>query len=137
MKYLPMESVKETMDGTTLYNRLMAVVDDIRWNDRIESNKPWIFSTQRIVSSFINRRQRQILVHSYIYYVLDQNLIDDYTWSKWAQELVDISAAYPDIAAQSEFANDFEGFDGSTGAFFDFEDVRMIGIISAADWLLH
>lgn len=137
MKYLPMESVKETMDGTTLYNRLMAAVDDIRWNDRIESNKPWIFSTQRIISSFINRRQRQILVHSYIYYVLDQNLIDDCTWSKWAQELVDISAAYPDIAAQSEFANDFEDFDGSTGAFFDFENVRMIGIISAADWLLH
>ena len=28
-----------------------------------------------------------MLVHSYIYYQLNDNIIDDSTWSKWAMEL--------------------------------------------------
>lgn len=34
------------------------------------------------LKELIERRQRQILVHSIIYYKYDQNIISDYTWSK-------------------------------------------------------
>lgn len=135
MKYLSNDTISETMEGDVLYNKLMNIVDDIRWNDRIEGNRLWIMKTQKTIASFIIRRRRQILVHSYLYYVLDTNIIDDCTWSKWGQQLVDISEAYPDIANCCEFADDFESFDGSTGAFFDWNSEDMIGIIQTAMWL--
>ena len=135
-KFLCMENIKQTLDGDVLYKKLMNTVGDERWNDRIEENKQWIFSTQNVIASFITRRRRQILVHSYIYYMRDNNLIDDATWSKWAGQLVDICAEYPEIANQCDFAEDFKYFDGSTGAFFPWAEVRMIGIIETAEWLM-
>lgn len=35
----------------------------------------------------IARRRRQILVHSCLYYAMNQSVIDDHTWNKWAQQL--------------------------------------------------
>lgn len=136
-KFLCMDGgICETMDGDVLYRKLMEFVGDERWNERIEENKPWIFKTQSVISSFINRRRRQILVHSYIYYVRDDNLIDDCTWSKWAEQLVDITDAFPHIAKQCDFSDVFEYFDGSTGAFWDWSSTYMLGIISTAEWLM-
>ena len=34
------------------------------------------------ISELINRRRRQILVHSIIYYKMDKNLIADNAWSE-------------------------------------------------------
>ena len=39
------------------------------------------------IAELIHRRREQMLVHSYIYYQLNDNIIDDSTWSKWAMEL--------------------------------------------------
>ena len=39
------------------------------------------------ILELINRRRRQILVHSIIYYKMNDNLISDNTWSEWALEL--------------------------------------------------
>ncbi len=36
---------------------------------------------------WVNRRQRQILVHSFLYYQLNENIIDDFTFDKWSKEL--------------------------------------------------
>lgn len=136
-KYLCMDGgICETMDGDVLYRKLMEFVGDKRWNCRIEENKPWIYKTQNIISSFITRRRRQILVHSYIYYMRDDNLIDDSTWSKWSEQLVDITDAYPEIAKQCDFSDAFEFFDGSTGAFWDWTSTYMLGIVSTAEWLM-
>lgn len=47
------------------------------------------------VAELIQRRRLQMLVHSYIYYELDTNIIDDSTWSKWAVELRDLQKKLP------------------------------------------
>lgn len=71
---------------------------------------------QEQLKSLIERRQRQILVHSIVYYKYDQNIISDYTWSKWAKELYDMQRANPDMAKETEFYDIFEDFDYSTGS---------------------
>lgn len=63
----------------------------------------------------INQRRRQILVHSVIYYMMDDSIISDATWAKWAKELEELQRQYPDIAEQCVYADAFRGFDHSTG----------------------
>ena len=67
------------------------------------------------ILSLINRRERQILVHSYIYYELNQNLIPDFLWTKWAFELAELRDQHLDIFAESVYAWAFVDFNGSTG----------------------
>ena len=38
----------------------------------------------------INQRERQIMVHSYLYYERDTSIITDSTFDKWMRELVDL-----------------------------------------------
>lgn len=68
-----------------------------------------------VVLALINRRQRQILVHSHIYYELDQSTISDFQFDAWCQELVRLQTDHPDLARVSAYAAYFAGFDGSTG----------------------
>ena len=67
------------------------------------------------IKELISRRRRQVLVHSVIYYKLNDNLIDDTTWSKWALELEELQNQYPKIAADCPLAKEFLNFDHSTG----------------------
>lgn len=77
-----------------------------------------IFSGEELkIAELIQRRRLQMLVHSYIYYELDENIIDDYTWSMWAMELVQLQQDYPEIEKVVPFRDGFESWDGSTGAF--------------------
>lgn len=70
----------------------------------------------------IKQRRLQMLVHSYIYYELDKNIIDDYTWSKWAVELVQLQKENPIVSKQVEYYEQFKDWDGSTGAFLKYDD---------------
>lgn len=72
------------------------------------------------IAEKIQQRRYQMLVHSYIYYEMNENIISDSQWSKWAMELVDLQSQYPDIAKSVIYAKDFEGWDGSSGAFLEF-----------------
>ncbi len=74
------------------------------------------------IKELINRRRRQVLVHSVIYYKLNANLIDDTTWSKWALELEELQNQYPKIAAECHLAKEFENFDHSTGMSLPLDD---------------
>lgn len=74
------------------------------------------------IAEKIKRRRYQMLVHSYIYYELDKNLISDSQWSQWATELADLQKAFPDIASKVVYAKDFEGWDGSSGAYLTYRD---------------
>ena len=74
------------------------------------------------IAELISRRRRQILVHSVIYYRMDENLILDSTWSKWAKELEELQATYPKIAANQPYAKEFKGFDHSTGCTLPLDD---------------
>ena len=49
------------------------------------------------IRELINRRRRQILVHSVIYYRMNDNLISDDQWAKWALELETLQNDYPEI----------------------------------------
>lgn len=67
------------------------------------------------IVSLIRRRMLQVWVHSYIYYEMDDNVISDETWSKWAMELVDLIKKYPKEFKTIKHWDVFKDFDGSTG----------------------
>ena len=71
--------------------------------------------TDEEIKSLITRRRLQVLVHSVIYYRLNESIISDAQWSAWALELENLQKAYPGIAAQCPYAGDFKGFDHSSG----------------------
>ena len=73
------------------------------------------FMSDSAIKELISRRRRQILVHSVIYYKLNENLIDDATWSRWALELEELQERYPQLARQCPFHDEFLDFDHSTG----------------------
>lgn len=86
------------------------------------------------IAELINRRQRQILVHSIIYYKFDENIVSDDQWARWGMELEELQKKYPEIAEQQYYGKDFKGFDHSTGAFLPLNDP---GAIRVASRLLH
>ena len=67
------------------------------------------------VAEKIQQRRLQLLVHSCLYYELNQSIVPDVVWDKWAKELVQLQMDYPKIAKEVIWADAFEGFDGSTG----------------------
>lgn len=63
----------------------------------------------------IIRRRRQILVHSAIYYVLNENVIPDHLWQQWAFELAYLQDDYGSDVGFYDSA--FQGWDGSSGYY--------------------
>lgn len=84
------------------------------------------------VAELILRRRMQMMVHSYIYYTLNTNIITDRQFDEWGKELVKLQADYPEIAKQVNYADDFEDWDASTGFHLPEND----HIISIANGLL-
>lgn len=78
--------------------------------------------SKKSITELLNRRRRQILVHSVIYYKMNDNLISDGTWSAWATELEELQAKYPEIAAKVPYAKEFKDFDHSTGMNLPLDD---------------
>jgi NAD-dependent DNA ligase len=71
-----------------------------------------------------------MLVHSYIYYELNQNIVDDHTWAKWAKELQQLQQDYPEESKQVEEYEQFKNWDGSSGAFLKFgENIKTVAKI--------
>lgn len=64
---------------------------------------------------WVNRRQRQILVHSFLYYQLNENIISDYTFDLWSKELAEVMQNEPELVKQSVYYEAFKDFDGSSG----------------------
>ena len=78
----------------------------------------------------IRQRRRQMLVHSYIYYELNDSIISDATWSKWAKELAQLQKDYPEESAEVEEYEQFQDWDGSSGAFLNFgENIKTVAKI--------
>lgn len=73
------------------------------------------------IAQLIQRRRIQLLIHSYLYYELDTNLIPDSTWNEWAVELVKLQNDYPEIADKVIYSEQFSGWDGASGAFFIYD----------------
>lgn len=81
----------------------------------------------------INQRERQILVHSYLYYGNNTNIIDDATFTRWTYELVDLMAQYPEDFAQSEFHTTFMGYEGASGVDLNYKGRHTAAV---GQWLL-
>jgi hypothetical protein len=63
----------------------------------------------------INQRQRQIIVHSVLYYRFNTNIITDEKFNRWAEELVKLQEDYKELTKESAFYVIMQDFDGSTG----------------------
>lgn len=60
--------------------------------------------------------QRFIIVHSYIYYELNDNVISDKEYDAKARELVEYKKAHPELWKTSMYYKQFgDDYDGSTG----------------------
>lgn len=95
-----------------------------------------IFSGEDLnIAELIQQRRYQMLVHSYIYYEMDKNVVSDSKWSKWAKELVDLQERHPEIAKKVPYAKDFEGWDGNSGAYLDYANKP--NIITTAEMLVR
>lgn len=71
------------------------------------------------VQEYINFLQRYIIVHSYIYYELNDNLISDREYDAKAKELVMLKERYSDEWKNSEYYKQFsDDYNGSTGFTF-------------------
>ena len=78
----------------------------------------------------IRQRRRQMLVHSYIYYELDDNIVSDAQWAKWAKELEQLQKNYLKESAEVEEYEQFKDWDGSSGAFLNFgENIKTVAKI--------
>lgn len=82
-------------------------------------------SAPDVVASLIERRRRQILVHSILYYRLDASLIPDHVYDAWAQELVRLQREHPEISEAVDYHRDaFRRFTSSTGYDLPLDDAR-------------
>lgn len=77
------------------------------------------------VASLIERRRRQILVHSILYYRYDASLIPDHTYDAWAQELIRLQREHPEASEAVAYHRDaFRNFTSSTGYDLPLDDER-------------
>ena len=63
----------------------------------------------------IRRRRAQMLVHSCIYYELNDNVITDHKWQEWADELQQLQEQNPDCCSIDFFDHEFKDWTGATG----------------------
>ena len=71
------------------------------------------------VQDYIDFLQRYIIVHSYIYYELGDNVISDMQYDKKSKELVKHKDDYPDLWKSSEYYKQFgDDYNGATGFTF-------------------
>ena len=69
-----------------------------------------------MIKELIKRRRAQMLVHSAIYYDLDDNVISDDKWQQWADELEKLQRENPNDCNIDFFDYEFKDWNGSTGA---------------------
>jgi hypothetical protein len=85
--------------------------------ERVKKDERSLFKSDKNYNLFckIRRRQFQILIHSCIYYELDNSLITDEQFDKWCYELVKLQQKYPKTTKKTDFYKVFKDFDGHTG----------------------
>jgi len=82
-----------------------------------------IFEGEQLkIAEKIQQRRLQLLIHSCIYYEMNQNIISDKKWDEWARELKKLQEDYPEISRQVDWYEAFVDWDASTGAFLPLKD---------------
>jgi len=77
------------------------------------ANRPRSKTIEPRVVAAIARRRRQMLLHSFLYYHMDSPIIDDATWTKWAQQLFQLHRKYGKRIGFYDAA--FADWNGSSG----------------------
>ena len=67
------------------------------------------------IKELIKRRRLQMLVHSCIYYELNDNIWSDDKWQACADELQKLQTDYPHLCKIDCWDKEFEDWDGATG----------------------
>lgn len=75
----------------------------------------------------INQLERQILVHSYIYYEKNSNIWDDHFYDAHCKELYNLLTTYPTEARLAQWAPAFDNYDHSTGFNLPIYDDWVVG----------
>lgn len=92
------------------------------------------------MQEYIDFLQRYIIVHSYMYYELDTNVITDMKYDAKSKELVRYKNSYPDLWKNSEYYKQFgDDYNGSTGftLYHDLSDHQQKIIRSIATSILR
>ena len=71
---------------------------------------------KQTIKEKIRQRRSQMLVHSYIYYEKDDNIVSDFKWQEWADELRDLQNNHPDECNIGFYDKEFEGWTGAGGS---------------------
>lgn len=81
---------------------------------------------EKEIKELINRRRRQVLVHSCIYYRFGTSVVSDKQFDEWAYELRNLQEQYPELAKRCVYAEEFEDFDGTTGYHLPLADENVV-----------
>ena len=71
---------------------------------------------EQTVKEKIRQRRTQMLIHSCIYYELDGNVVDDFKWQQWADELRELQDNNPDECTIGYYDTEFQGWTGAGGS---------------------
>lgn len=76
----------------------------------------------RTLKERIRHRRAQMLIHSAIYYELNDSIVSDHQWQTWADELESLQKEYPEQSSIGFFDYEFKDWDGATGAHLPHRD---------------
>ncbi len=71
--------------------------------------------TEQTIVEKIRQRRAQMLIHSCIYYELNDNIISDHQWQAWADELEQLQLKHPEHMNIGFYDWEFRNWDGATG----------------------
>lgn len=89
------------------------------------------------IKAEIKRLRRYILVNSYLYYQMNENLVTDEAWSEKALRLETLQREYPAESAEVEMYDEFKNFDHSTGSNLVYDTPATEWVYSKALQLLR
>lgn len=97
--------------------------DVIEYENNLFINEETYTGPDYQIAARIQRLRLNLLIHSRIYYLLDENLISDAEWDKLAYELKDLQAKYPGASNLVPiYLHAFKDWDATTGAFLPLYD---------------
>ena len=74
------------------------------------------------LAELIRRRRAQMLIHSCIYYEVNESIISDHQWQAWADELQKLQEQNPNCLKIDFYDWEFRDWDGATGAHLPHRD---------------
>jgi len=85
----------------------MPTIDDL-----FEESRDEMVNAVQTLSEKIKQRRTQMMVHSYMYYTLDDTIVSDDKWQQWADELTELQKRKTKIGF---YDKEFADWNGSTG----------------------